>query len=329
MTRFPRLAAAAALLFAAPVLAMPAAAETLRFAHFVAPTHTLTEAIVTPLTTGVSASGLEIRTYPAGELGAGPAEQYIRAVQGVADIVWGLPGYTSSQFPLSMLTEWPGALPQGMTGADFLWNGVDAGLLAREYPATVPVALWTAEDAVLVLRDRIVRQPADLAGLKIRVSSAVSGQVVQALGANPVQMPAGDVYNALQTGLIDGVVIGSSGISDFRFDEVLGHVVTGIPLGNQSFFVVANAARIARLPAGERAAFEAASGRDLSRHAEALWNAKGEAAIAGLRARDAAIVIDLTEAEIAAFEAILLPLTEAAVTDQGLSDAFATMRGAE
>lgn len=117
---------------AAILVASPADAETLRLAHFVAPTHTLTEAIVTPLTEGVAPSGLIIRTYPAGELGAGPAEQYVRAVQGVADIVWGLSGYTSSQFPLSMLTEYPGALPEGVTGADFLWNGFDAGLLARE-----------------------------------------------------------------------------------------------------------------------------------------------------------------------------------------------------
>ncbi|MFE3838986.1 TRAP transporter substrate-binding protein [Pseudogemmobacter sonorensis] len=327
---FPIRAALAVLLFAAPAMgpATPAAAETLRFAHFVAPTHTLTEAIVTPLTTGVAPSGLVIRTYPAGELGAGPAEQYVRAVQGVADIVWGLPGYTSSQFPLSMLTEYPGALPQGMSGADFLWNGHEAGLLAREYPATEPLALWTAEPAVLVTRDRAVRAPSDLAGLKIRVSGSVTSGVVQALGAIPVQMPAGDVYNALQTGLVDGVIIGSSGISDFRFDEVLGHVTLGIPLGNQAFYVVANAARVEALPEAERAALRAVSGRDLSRHAEAAWNARGAAAIGGLRARDG-VVVDLTGAEIAAFEAVLLPLTEAAIAGLGAEAAIAAMRGAE
>ncbi|ARO15654.1 TRAP family transporter substrate-binding subunit [Ketogulonicigenium robustum] len=329
MTRFSRLAYAAALIVAAPVFASSAMADSLRFAHFVAPTHTLTEAIVTPLTEGVAPTGLEIRTYPAGELGAGPAEQYIRAVQGVADIVWGLPGYTSSQFPLSMLTEWPGALPDGMSGADFLWNGWDAGVLQGEYPATVPLALWTAEPAVLVTRSKPVHTPADLAGLKIRVSSAVSGQIVQALGAIPVQMPAGDVYNALQTGLVDGVVIGSSGISDFRYDEVLGHVTTGIPLGNQSFFVVANAARLARLPADQRAALESVSGRVLSNHAEQLWNAKGEAAVDALRARGNGTVIDLTPDEIAAFDGILLPLTAAAVEAEGAADALAAMQGAQ
>lgn len=98
---FPKWAAVATALS----FAMPAVAETLKFAHFVAPTHTLTEAIITPLAEAIAPSGLQVEIYPAGKLGAGPAEQYVRVVQGVADIVWGLPGYTSSQFPQTMLDE--------------------------------------------------------------------------------------------------------------------------------------------------------------------------------------------------------------------------------
>ncbi|WP_185984625.1 TRAP transporter substrate-binding protein [Aureimonas mangrovi] len=324
MKNLKRVVLAAALLVVAP-----ASAETLKLAHFVAPTHTLTEAIVTPLTEGIAPSGLVIETYPAGKLGAGPADQYVRVVQGVADIVWGLPGYTSSQFPLAMLTELPGAQPDGMTGADFLWNGYDAGLLEREFPRTEPLALWTAEPAVLILRDHEVREPQDLRGLKIRVSSSITGEIVQALGAIPVQMAATDVYNAMQTGLVDGVITGSSAISDFRFDEVLSHVTLGIPLGNQSFYVVANAARVGSLPDSEREALRAASGRELSRHAEAAWNAKGESAIAALRERDQGIVTELTPDEMSAFEAILLPLTQEKVAELGAEEAFATMRGGQ
>lgn len=171
-----------------------------------------------------------------------------------------------------------------------------------------------------------MRAPADLAGLKIRVSSSVTAGVVEALGAIPVQMPAGDVYNAMQTGLVDGIIIGASGISDFRFDEVLGHVTLGLPLGNQAFYVVANAARVEGLPEAERDALRSVSGRALSRHAEAAWNAKGDAAFAALRGRDG-VTLDLTDKEIAAFTAVLLPLIEAAVARLGAEDAFAVMRG--
>lgn len=313
--------AAAVMLWAAPV-----SAETLKFAHFVAPTHTLTDAIVTPLTEGVRASGLVIDTYPAGKLGAGPADQYLRVVQGVADIAWGLPGYTSAQFPVTMLSELPGAKPKEMSGADFLWNGWDAGYLAKEFPATEPLALWTAEDAVLIMRNKRVTKPEDLKGLKIRVSSSIAADALTALGAVPVQMPAGDVYNALQTGLVDGLVSGASAISDFKFDEVLGHVTTGIPLGHQAFFVVINKAKLDSLPAAERDALKATSTRELSRHAEAKWNEKADAALSALRTKGG-IVDDLSVDEIGNFETILLPLTQAAIERRSAQAAYAALTG--
>ena len=323
MIRFHRLALAAAFLCAGPAFS-----QTLKFAHFVAPTHTLTEAVITPLIKETEASGLKIEVYAAGKLGAGPSDQYMRVLQGVADIAWGLQGYTSAQFPLSMLPEWPLAKPAQMSGADFLWNGYEAGLLAKEYPATTPLALWTAEDAVLITRSTPVRRPQDMAGMKIRVSSAISAKAVTALGASPVQMPAGDVYNALQTGLIDGVVIGASGITDFKYDEVLGHVTTGIPLGNQSFFVVASTASLKRLPEAQSEALAKASGRALSNHAEEMWNARAKAALEALREKSG-VVIDLEPAEVAAFDALLRPLLAQGLAQLGGEATLRTFQGGQ
>ena len=41
-----------------------------------------------------SGSTLTMKLYPAGQLGAGPVQQYKRAVEGVADITFGVSGYT-------------------------------------------------------------------------------------------------------------------------------------------------------------------------------------------------------------------------------------------
>lgn len=50
-----------------------------------------------------------------------------------------------------------------------------------------------------------VRAPADLAGLKIRVPpSDIFMDLVRTLGANPTPLAFGEVFSALQTGLIDG-----------------------------------------------------------------------------------------------------------------------------
>jgi TRAP-type C4-dicarboxylate transport system substrate-binding protein len=319
------LAAAAVVATAAPL-----AAEELKLAHFVPPQHTVTKALVEPLSEGVAADtngALTIRTYPGGELGAGPLEQYVRAVQGVADITWGLQGYTSSQFPKTMIVELPGAVPEGMTGYDMLWNAYDAGLLANEYPGTKPLALYTSEPNIFIMKDREIRTPADVAGLKIRVSGAVQADIITALGGTPVQMPIGEVYNAVQTGLIDGLVTGASAVADFRLDEVANSYTLGAPLGRISFFLVMNQAKYDSLPDDQKAAIDAHSGRGLSKSGEDAWNARANDAIEAMKAAGDNTVIELTPEEAAAFGAITTAVSDKVVADLGAEAVLATMRG--
>jgi len=51
------------------------------------------------------------------------------------------------------------------------------------------------------------------------------GKVVQNLGASTVNVPIPDVYMALSTGTVDGVVMGFSTLEDFKLKEVLDYVV--------------------------------------------------------------------------------------------------------
>lgn len=324
-------AAAVAVVAAVVVLVAmrPEPSQELRLAHFVSPLHVVTDSIVNPLVEGVAADtdgALTIRVYPGGELGAGPADQYVRAMQGVADITWGLQGYTSSQFPRTLLTELPGVIPDGMSGYDLFWNAYDAHL-SDEFPGTRPLALWTSEPAIIIMRDRVVRRPEDLAGMRVRVSGSIQGALVEALGATPVQMAAGDVYNALQTRLIDGLITGSSAILDFRLDEVATSYTLGAPLGQLAFFLVMNQARYDRLPEEFQAAIDAHSGIGLSRSGEEAWNARALDAIESVRANARNTVVDLSQEEAQAFADITLAFTERMVESLGAQQVLAAMRG--
>ena len=106
-------------------------------------------------------------------LGAGPVEQYVRVVQGVADVAWGLPGYASSQFETTMIVELPNAIPLDAPGYEAIWAAYEEHL-ADEFPGTVPVALWTSEPNVFIMKDHDIRTPADVAGLKPSESGFVS-----------------------------------------------------------------------------------------------------------------------------------------------------------
>ena len=94
-------------------IATGAVAQELKLADFQPPTHFIVDTTYTPFGEAISAAtGGEttVKVFMGGELGAGPAEQYNRVVDGVADIAFGLPGYTASNFPLTLISELPGVI---------------------------------------------------------------------------------------------------------------------------------------------------------------------------------------------------------------------------
>ena len=324
--KFTNIIAASAV---AALTALPVTAEELKFANFTPPFHTINASVIEKLNDDLSAAtggALTVRGYHGGELGKGPVEQYVRAVQGVADITWGLPGYTSSQFEKTMIAELPGAIPVDMPGYKALWAAYDEQL-AGEFPGTKPLALWTSEPNIMIMRDKVIKTPADLAGLKIRVAGATAAEVATALGATPVQMPINEVYNALQTGLIDGVFTGHSTLSDFKLDEVADAITVGAPLGRLVFYAVMNEAKYNGLPDDQRAAIDAIAGAPLSESAEDAWLATAHAALDAARADSKNTVTDLTDEEVAAFAEAVSGVGDAYVSAVGGADALAAMNG--
>jgi len=322
--KFANILAVSALTLAA----LPASSEELSFANFTPPFHTVNASVIEKMNVDLnSATGgaLTVRGYHGGELGAGPVEQYVRVVQGVADIAWGLPGYTSSQFEKTMIVELPGTLSNEDAGYAAMWKAY-SDHLASKFPGTVPVALWTSEPNVFIMKDHVIRKPSDLAGLKVRVAGATAADVATALGATPVQMPINQVYNALQTGLIDGVITGSSTLNDFKLDEVANSYTFGANLGRLSFYAVMNKKKYDSLSAEHRAALDNVRGMPLSKSAEDAWNETAIEGVAAARLLDDNTFVDLTEAEAAAFAAAIAPVTGAYVDAVGGQAAQAAMQ---
>lgn len=303
-------------------------AQELKFANFTPPFHTINASVIEKLNADLSAAtggALTVRGYHGGELGAGPAEQYVRVLQGVAEIGWGLPGYTSSQFGKTMIVELPGAIPLEKPGYEALWSAYDE--VAGEFPGTKPLALWTSEPNIFIMRDKVIRKPGDLAGLKVRVAGATAAEVLSTLGATPVQMPINQVYNALQTGLIDGVVTGYSTLKDFKLDEVAFSYTVGANLGRISFYTVMSQAVYDGLDADKKAAIDAVAGIPLSRSAEEAWNVTAEAALDAARQDAANTVVDLSEEEAQAFAEAVAAVVDNYVASVGGEAALAKMRG--
>lgn len=68
---------------------------------------------------------------------------------------------------------------------------------------------------------KAINTPDDLKGLKIRVQqSPTTIKMIQALGASPTPMPWGEVYSALQAGVVDGAENNVTALTTGRHGEV-------------------------------------------------------------------------------------------------------------
>lgn len=70
-------------------------------------------------------------------------------------------------------------------------------------------------------KNKAIRTPADLKGLKIRVQDMKSQtDMMKALGGIPVAMSYGDVYTSLQTGIIDGTENNETALTTGKHGEI-------------------------------------------------------------------------------------------------------------
>ena len=296
---------AAGLALALAWLHQPAAAETvLKFASFVPPQYILHKPIFLKLGDDLARAtngAVKIKVYAAGALGKGPVEQYQRAVRRIAEISYGLPGYTSSVFPKTLLIELPGVTHGHQDATRKLWKVMDSHLRG-EFKRTVPLALFVTPPAVFMMRDKPVRSLKDLKGLKIRVASKSAAAIITAYGATPVQMPATKVYTSMSTGVVDGALMGVDSLLIFKLIEPSKYVTIGLPEMPTTIFMVMNEKAYKELSDKHRAALDGLTGLGISLRAAAGLAKFGEIALAKFRKIPGKQVIELTGAARAAFD---------------------------
>jgi len=85
----------------------------------------------------------------------------------------------------------------------------------------VPLAYYDSGARSFYTRGRAINEPGDLRGLKIRVQpSDMWVAMMRAFGANATPLPTGEVYSALQTGVVDGAENNYPSYQSFRHFEV-------------------------------------------------------------------------------------------------------------
>jgi len=274
--------AAAAVAAGLPVhSALAQAAVELKLHSFVPPTHSIWLDPLTPWSADVakrSDGKMTVRMFPSMQLGGKPPELYRQMVQGISDIVFTLPGYTSGDFPMLSLTELPGTADSAEDGTRKLWANMDKFFGKELEPAKV-LMLWNSDTAGIMSRAKPIRTMEDLKGMRIRTPSRAQSEQLTALGATPVDMPATQIYNALERGVIDATMIPLSAMLDFKLLEVVKFLTVDAPLGRSPFLVSMNRKRYEGLPPDLKKIIDDTTGLEMSLGGARSYDKKNTAAL--------------------------------------------------
>lgn len=275
---------------ATPALLRPAAAQgvTLTFSSWLPPRHPIVENAYRPWMEQVrqATEGRVTVRLLAQPLG-GPPAHFDLVRDGAADLGYSLHAFIpGDRFVVHRATEFSFVGDDAEALSVAYWRLYEKTLRrADEHRGVHVLGLYNHGPGNIHTRPRQVREPADLAGLRFRVPGGHASDLIQALGGVPVQAPAGQIFEMLSRGVVDGVTITYEAITSFRLTEHVRFTTT-MPGGiyNTSWFFVMNQAKWDALAPRDREAISAVSGEAFARLIGRAWNEADRAAIEQMRA---------------------------------------------
>ena len=153
--------------------------------------------------------------------------------------------------------------------------------------------------------NRPLKEPTDAKGLKMRIqSSKVLDAEIRALGAIPQVLAFSEVYQALQTGVVDGTENPPSNMYTQKMHEVQKHMIM-TNHGVIEYAVITNKKFWSGLPGDVRTQLEAAM-KEATRYANSIAKLENDAALEKIRASGKTEIYTPTAAEKANWRKTLL-----------------------
>jgi TRAP-type C4-dicarboxylate transport system substrate-binding protein len=291
---------------------------TLKVHHFLSPLSPAHTKLITPWCDKInkeSGGKLKCQIYPAMQMGGTPPQLYDQAKDGVADIVWTLPGYTAGRFPLVEVFELP-FMMRGYEGTSrALWDWVQANDQA-EFKEVHPIAFHVHGPGVFHMVNKPIKTLADFTGLKLRGPSRQTTKMLAAFGATPVGMPVPAVPEALSKGVIDGAVIPYEVVPSLKVQELVKyHSETdpSQPAVYTSVFIFAmNKAKYDSLAPELKKVIDANSGVETSAF---FGKAQGDADVPGRKLSEKNPINTISAAEIENWKKAAQPVIDGWVSD--------------
>ena len=212
-----------------------------------------------------SGGRIKIDRFPSMQLGGKPPELIDQAIDGVADIVWAVNGFTPGRFPRAEVFELPFFTTDAAAASSAYWKMFETHMKDTDFKDVHILGTWVHGPGMLHT-SRPVATPADMQGLKIRGASRMVTQLLDVLGATSVGMPVTAIPESLSKGVIDGAAIPWEVTTALKVPELVSNHTefAGPALYNITFVLAMNKAKYDSLPDDLKAVIDANSGHDFS-----------------------------------------------------------------
>jgi TRAP-type transport system periplasmic protein len=166
-----------------------------------------------------SNAGLTVQVYPGASLFK-PKEQWNAMVNGQLDITLFPLDYASGKVPAFGATLMPGLIrsqerAKRINKSKFM-KEIRADI--EKHGVIVLSDAWFAGG--MAAKDKCITKPDDMKGMKFRAAGPTFAAMWQAAGASIVSPPSNEIYNAFQSGVIDGTDTSLGSFGSMRLYEV-------------------------------------------------------------------------------------------------------------
>jgi len=186
---------------------------------------------------------VKVQTFPGGTLLAAKSI-FDGVVSGAADIGNFAMSYQPGRFPVSEAVDLPVGFKSAKVASLVLYDLIEK-YRPKEFEKVKILTFFTCPPADF-MTSRPVATLKDLKGLELRVSGT-GAEMIKALGGTPVAMPQSETPEAIQKGVVKGMVSSMEILKDFNFAAYCPHA-TEADLFVVSFAVVMNKDKWNALP---------------------------------------------------------------------------------
>jgi TRAP-type transport system periplasmic protein len=168
---------------------------------------------------------LKFQIYPSASL-VKPTSQFSAMQTGALDMTVLPLAYEGGKIPETNLGLMPALVTSYEQGLRWKTAPIGKALTDVVNQKGVKIITWVWQAGGVASKAKPIVQPDDVKGVKIRGGSKEMDMMLKGAGGSITNVPSSEIYNGMQTGVLDAAVTSSTSLLSFRLYEVAKHVTT-------------------------------------------------------------------------------------------------------